>query len=92
MPGQMAVPLKASQGVYYNPNLLHRGIYPRTQQRQTLHCCMGQIRGTELRPHIYQTLEWMESPDFGPTLPPALRPLYDNFLKMAEHYRKREES
>lgn len=48
MPGQMAVALRAGQGVY-NSSLLHRGVYSASQRRETLHCCMGSIDGFALR-------------------------------------------
>jgi len=87
LPGQLAVELKAGQGVYYNANLLHRGVYERARQRETLHCCMGLIDGSSVRTYVYQTMAWMDDPDFGLTLPKVLRPLHDNFRKMAAQHR-----
>ncbi|MBI4530360.1 MAG: phytanoyl-CoA dioxygenase family protein [Candidatus Latescibacteria bacterium] len=88
MPNQMAVELRAGQGVYYNANLLHRGVYRKDQQRETLHCCMGSVDGALLRPHLHGGLTWMEMPGFRETLPERLIPLYDNFVRMAEEFRK----
>lgn len=82
MPRQMAVELKAGQGVYYNANLLHRGVYPKAMRRETLHCCMGVTDGALLRTHLYTGLAWMDRPGFRETLPAPLVPLYNNFLQM----------
>ncbi|OGG48975.1 MAG: hypothetical protein A3F84_08205 [Candidatus Handelsmanbacteria bacterium RIFCSPLOWO2_12_FULL_64_10] len=84
MPGQMAVALRAGQGVYYNSNLLHRGIYSASQRRETLHCCMGSIDGFALRrrQYLYRQLAWMDAPGFRERLPGPLLPLYDNFIRM----------
>jgi hypothetical protein len=84
MPGQMAVELKAGQGVYYNANLLHRGVYARDRRRETLHACMGTVHGALMRKNLYTWLSWMTDPAVRNTLPPGLHPLYDNFLRMAK--------
>jgi hypothetical protein len=34
-----------------------------------------------------RTMDWMDNPDFGLTLPAALHPLHDNFRKMAALYK-----
>ncbi|MBI4552470.1 MAG: phytanoyl-CoA dioxygenase family protein [Candidatus Latescibacteria bacterium] len=83
MPDQLTVELKAGQGVYYNANLLHRGVYRKDQRRETLHCCMGTVEGAKLRASLYGWLAWMTRPDVRQTLPERLHPLYDNFVKMA---------
>jgi len=88
MPGQMAVRLKAGQGVYYNANLLHRGVYPRDMRRETLHCCMGLIEGAPLRVFVYKSLAWMEAPNFRKTLPERLTPLYDNYVRMSKKFKQ----
>ena len=84
MPEQLIVKLKAGQGVYYNANLLHRGVYAKDRQRETIHACMGAIEGAALREDLYQWLSWMKDPAFGPTLPERLQPLYANFMRMAK--------
>ena len=82
--GQMAVELRAGQGVYYNANLIHRGVYPQKIRRQTLHCCMGLADGAPLRQHLYKNLSWMvERPGFRETLPDKLIPLFENFVRAA---------
>ena len=87
MPDQLVVELKAGQGVYYDANLLHRGVYPHTTQRQTIHCCMGRIAGARQRTYIYDALPWMDDEAFGAQLPARLRPLHANFRAMAARYR-----
>jgi hypothetical protein len=89
MPGQLAVALTAGQGVYYNANLLHRGVYSNHQRRETLHCCMGSIEGSHLRSSLYEWLAWMTQPGFRETLPERLHPLHENFVRMAEQFRRR---
>jgi len=37
MPGELIVKLRAGETVYYNANLLHRGVYPCSSHRETLH-------------------------------------------------------
>ncbi len=81
LPGQFPVTLEAGQGVYYDANLLHRGIYPKAMRRETLHCCMGAVAGAAQRSHIYTGLAWMDHPAFRNSLPETLHPLYNNFLK-----------
>jgi hypothetical protein len=88
----MAVELKAGQGVYYNSNLLHRGVYSKDQRRETLHCCLSTIEGAKLMrpPSFYKSMAWMEKPGFRESLPERLVHLYDNFVRMAEHFRRQE--
>src|SRR6202011_1578229 len=40
MPGELVVKLKAGQGIYYSEQLLHRGVYPAGERRETLHACL----------------------------------------------------
>lgn len=84
MPGQLIVTLVTGQGVYYNANLLHRGVYAQNRRRETLHACMGTIDSAPLRRDLYTWLSWMRDPAMRETLPARLRPLYDNFIRMAD--------
>jgi hypothetical protein len=84
MPEEFIVELKAGQGVYYNPNLMHRGVYYRDRRRETIHACMGTIYGALMRRDLYRWLAWMTEPSVRPTLPSELHPFYDNFLRMAD--------
>jgi ectoine hydroxylase-related dioxygenase (phytanoyl-CoA dioxygenase family) len=76
MPHQMAVSLQAGQGVYYNANLLHRGVYSCRQQRETIHACMESVHASVRK---IDALAWMKTPGFRESLPPNLVPLYDNW-------------
>lgn len=49
MPGEMVVKLKAGDAVFYNNNIVHRGVYEKEVERMTLHGSMGDVRGGELR-------------------------------------------
>lgn len=89
MPEQFIVELKAGQGVYYNANLLHRGVYAKDRRRETLHACMGTIHGASMRGALYEWLAWMADPALGTTLPPRLRPMHDNFMRMAEETKRK---
>lgn len=83
MPGQFIVELQAGQGVYYNANLLHRGVYSKDRRRETIHACMGTVEGAPMRGGLYKGLAWMRQPEVRSTLPDRLLPLYDNFMRMA---------
>ena len=41
MPGQMVVKMRAGDVVFYNNNILHRGVYDSKTERMTLHGSMG---------------------------------------------------
>ena len=49
MPGQKTVELKAGDCVFYNNNILHRGVYDSTIRRETLHGSIGHVRGSRVR-------------------------------------------
>jgi ectoine hydroxylase-related dioxygenase (phytanoyl-CoA dioxygenase family) len=84
--GQMAVTLKPGQGVYYNSQLIHRGIYPHRQRRETIHACMHVAGSESHRDYYYNSLQWMDTPGFRDRLPARLRPLYDNWRNdVVEH-------
>jgi ectoine hydroxylase-related dioxygenase (phytanoyl-CoA dioxygenase family) len=86
IPGQLAVELKAGQGVYYNSQLIHRGIYPHDRRRETIHACMHVAGSAAHRNYYYDSLKWMDTPGFRDRLPARLQPLYDNWLRdVAEH-------
>lgn len=79
--GQMAVALKAGQGVYYNSQLIHRGIYPQGRRRETIHACMHVAGSASNRGYYYDALRWMETPGFRDRLPERLQPLYENWAR-----------
>ncbi|MBM3263481.1 MAG: phytanoyl-CoA dioxygenase family protein [candidate division Zixibacteria bacterium] len=84
MPNEIVVRLEAGQGVYYNANLLHRVVYAKDRRRETIHACIGTVDGAPLRGDLYTWLSWMCAPEFEETLPSCLRPLYENFVRMAK--------
>ncbi|KAI9841490.1 MAG: hypothetical protein M1837_000651 [Sclerophora amabilis] len=49
MPGQIAVEMKAGDVVFYNNNILHRGVYSKVVERMTLHGSVGCVKGGSLR-------------------------------------------
>lgn len=49
MPGQKVVLMKAGDLVFYNNNILHRGVYDSHMQRMTLHGSIGHVKGSKLR-------------------------------------------
>ena len=68
MPGQEVVHLKAGEMVFYNNNILHRGVYDSTVQRMTLHGSIGHVAGGRSRArNILQhgVGSWVEKCDFG---------------------------
>ncbi|KAL8719489.1 MAG: hypothetical protein Q9225_003516 [Loekoesia sp. 1 TL-2023] len=49
MPGQLVVGLKAGDVVFYNNNILHRGVYDSGKERMTLHGSVGHVAGGNAR-------------------------------------------
>lgn len=85
MPGQRTVDMKAGDVVFYNNNILHRGIYDCQVERMTLHGSMGHEAGGRLRArNVLQhgVGEWVETCDFSAMSPDSLR-------QRAEGMRKR---
>ncbi|KAI4130771.1 MAG: hypothetical protein LQ338_001543 [Usnochroma carphineum] len=63
MPGQMVVGLKAGDVVFYDNNILHRGVYDSGKERMTLHGSVGHVAGGRARArNVLQhgTVEWVE--------------------------------
>lgn len=67
MPSQLAVKLKAGEMVFYNNNILHRGIYKHDIERMTLHGSIGHIDGGSLRARnvLQHGRDWIEGVDFS---------------------------
>ncbi len=85
MPGQKSVQLKAGDIVFYNNNILHRGVYDCGVKRMTLHGSMGHVRGSKLRArNVLQhgVGDWVERCHFEQLEPEDLR-------RKAEGMRKR---
>lgn len=49
LPGQLVVRLAAGDVVFYNNNILHRGVYDAGVERMTLHGSAGHVEGSALR-------------------------------------------
>ncbi|OAG01336.1 uncharacterized protein CC84DRAFT_186505 [Paraphaeosphaeria sporulosa] len=49
IPGQLVVQLKAGEVVFYNNNILHRGVYDPSKERMTLHGSIGTTLGSAER-------------------------------------------
>ena len=47
--GEVKVKMKAGDVVFYNNNILHRGVYSCEKERMTLHGSMGHVKGNALR-------------------------------------------
>jgi ectoine hydroxylase-related dioxygenase (phytanoyl-CoA dioxygenase family) len=47
--GQQVVEMKAGDVVFYNNNILHRGVYKKGVERMTLHGSMGMVGGDQAR-------------------------------------------
>jgi hypothetical protein len=92
MPGEVTVALAAGQAVYYDPELLHRGVYPSGRRRETIVACLNSYPSEAVIPHHYQAVRWFETPGFRESLPPRLWPLYDNWVAHGEECRRREGS
>lgn len=68
IPGQVAVQLKAGDIVFYNNNILHRGVYDSKVERMTLHGSAGHVDGSTLRArNVLQhgLRDWIDRVDFS---------------------------
>jgi hypothetical protein len=75
LPHQKVVEMNAGDVVFYNNNILHRGVYDANIERMTLHGSMGLVKGsTERARNVLQhgVGEWVEQCDFS-LLPSSLR-------------------
>ncbi|KAL8912460.1 MAG: hypothetical protein Q9171_002553 [Xanthocarpia ochracea] len=63
MPGQLVVEVKAGDVVFYDNNILHRGVYDSNKARATLHGSIGHVAGGNARArNVLQhgTAKWVE--------------------------------
>lgn len=68
MPGQVAVRLEPGDVVFYDNNILHRGVYDCMRERMTLHGSVGHVRGKAARArNVLQhgVGEWVDRCRFG---------------------------
>jgi hypothetical protein len=67
MPGQVTVALKAGDVVFYDNNILHRGVYDPRKERMTLHGSVGHVDASRERArNVLQhgVGEWVDRCDF----------------------------
>jgi len=84
IPDQKVVKMRAGDVVFYNNNILHRGVYDCKVERMTLHGSVGHVKGSSKRArNVLQhgVGEWVDQCDFS-MLPGGLR-------ERAEGMRKR---
>lgn len=63
MPRQLVVGLRAGDAVFYDNNILHRGVYRSAKERMTLHGSVGHVSGGKARArNVLQhgTAEWVD--------------------------------
>lgn len=68
LPGQVVVHLDAGDVVFYNNNILHRGVYDARRERMSLHGSVGHVGGGRLRArNVLQhgVGAWVDRCDFG---------------------------
>ena len=68
LPGMLVVQLKPGDAVFYNNNILHRGVYKTDVERTTLHGSVGHAAGSRARArNVLQhgIGEWVASCDFS---------------------------
>lgn len=68
LPDQLAVKLNAGDVVFYNNNILHRGVYDSTKPRMTLHGSAGHVDGAAIRArNVLQhgCKDWIDRCDFS---------------------------
>lgn len=90
IPEQITVKLKAGESVFYNNNILHRGVYDSTKERMTLHGSIGTARaGVERARNVLQhgVGEWAKKYDFKefePDMANTARRMRDRLVEMGE--------
>lgn len=76
LPGMKIVEMKAGDLVFYDNNILHRGVYDSSIERMTLHGSVGHIKGKKARArNVLQhgVGQWVDKCDFS-KLPEHLKP------------------
>lgn len=69
LPDQLVVKLQPGDIVFYNNNILHRGVYSSRKERMTLHGSVGHVHGSTLRArNVLQhgVGGWVDKCDFEP--------------------------
>ncbi|KAI0739633.1 hypothetical protein C8Q80DRAFT_1199861 [Daedaleopsis nitida] len=73
MPGAVQVTLHPGETVFYNNNILHCATYDHTQERITLHACMGE-----------HGLKWMKEERFKDTLDERGKKMLERIVQLQE--------
>ncbi|TPX13325.1 uncharacterized protein E0L32_006298 [Thyridium curvatum] len=71
LPNQLVVRMEPGDIVFYNNNILHRGVYDSSKERMTLHGSCGHVDGAKARArNVLQhgVREWISQMDFGKAL------------------------
>ncbi|EPQ26932.1 uncharacterized protein PFL1_05566 [Pseudozyma flocculosa PF-1] len=98
-PQTLRVRLKAGQTAFYSQRILHRASYLASRKRATLHACYGDIGddeageagGAERARNILQHgVEWMRDEEFGASLPPRLRPMWNNLIRTEKKWAEKD--
>lgn len=90
MPGQKVVHLSAGDVVFYDNNILHRGVYDASLQRMTLHGSIGYTKGSKDRArNVLQhgVGEWVERCkflDLGPEMSKIAEGMRDRLVEMGK--------
>ena len=92
MPGARQVSLKAGQAVFYNNNLIHRGICKESRlPRRTLH--MGYHSASKPPTwHFYLLNAALLTPDYLDRLSPTMRRMMEEYLECKKQYPDMEET
>ena len=86
MPGAIRVTLQPGETVFYNNNILHCATYDETEERITLHACMGEVRGgpSRARNILQHGLGWMKEARFKDTLDERGLRMLERIVKLQE--------
>lgn len=86
MPGAIQVNLQPGETVFYNNNILHCATYDHTQERITLHACMGEVRGgpSRARNILQHGLKWMKEERFKEILDERGRKMLERIVRLQE--------
>jgi len=90
MPGQEVVHLSAGDVVFYDNNILHRGVYDASVQRMTLHGSIGYTKGSKDRArNVLQhgVGEWVERCkflDLSPEMSKIAEGMRDRLVEMGK--------
>jgi hypothetical protein len=91
MPSQLAVQLRAGDIVFYNNNILHRGVYRHDVERMTLHGSIGHVDGGPLRARnvLQHGRDWIGGVDFSQVAKPdRARGMRERLLELGSKHQE----